>query len=105
MENQLPENSGIQKFLRSEASFYISLVASVVIITASVVGTYFATTGKFALLDQKISFYVENTQKDSVAQLDKIRAAEDKISGLEGRLTATEKEVITLRSLFTSLQK
>lgn len=102
-------NSSIQKFLRSEASFYISLIASVVIITISIVGTYFAMTSRFAsvdqqfaLLDQKLSFYVENSQKDSVAQLEKIRTIEDKVIALENRLISSEKELITLRSLFAN---
>ena len=51
------ENTNIQKFLRSELSFYGTIVAAVL----SIAGFYFGITNQINLMAQKMESHIEST--------------------------------------------
>lgn len=51
------ENTNVQKFLRSELSFYGTIVAAVL----SIAGFYFGITNQINLMAQKMDSHIEST--------------------------------------------
>lgn len=86
-------NSGIQKFLRSEISFYITAATLIL----ALAGSYYGTTNQLNLLDQRLAFYIENSNKEiSDLVLNQ--------NNLETRLLSMEKELVSLNAKFSALQ-
>jgi hypothetical protein len=73
--------SSVQKFLRSELSFYGTIIAAVMAFAA----LYYGLSGRIDLLSQELRFHTESGNKYETA-----------LTALELRVTALEKAVLLL---------
>lgn len=71
--------STLQKFLRSEISFYISVVMALL----AFAGLYFGLSNRIDLLAQEVKFYTADLPA--------------KVAALESRVTANEKDILLLK--------
>ena len=90
-------NTGIQKFLRSEMSFYIGV--AMVVLTAA--ASYYSMAGKFELLDQKLTFFITSFETNRATDVARTTALEQKVSTLEKDLIGMSSKISALETLST----
>lgn len=81
--------SNFQKFLRSEVSFYGTVIAAVFAIATM----YFGLAGRMDLLAQRVEFFTS-----SFSDLD------SKLAALDGRVANCEKDTLLIKTQLSSLQ-
>ena len=72
----------VQKFLRSEVSFYLTIVGAIL----AFAGLYYGLSNRIDLLTQELHFHTEQSSKVDV-----------EISSLGARLTTAERAIIILQ--------
>jgi len=91
------KESTVQKFLRSELSFYLTMALGVV----SVMGFYYAQAGQISSLGARLDLLTQEVRYYSVANDSLV----GRVSVLENRIVSAEKALIVLDQICNASKK